>query len=129
MPWHIIRLADADVFGNLLDQTATEIWNGETMMSLRRALSEKRPHRSAAIDASKVAGVDRLDREEHGVAPDALALDQVTQAGGDPVEMTETVLGRVSWSLPSVTGAAEEPGSPQGRALSERDCILVCLAV
>jgi len=29
--------------GNLLEQPASEIWNGERMMQLRRALSEKRP--------------------------------------------------------------------------------------
>jgi radical SAM protein with 4Fe4S-binding SPASM domain len=31
------------VLGNLLEQTATEIWNGEKMMSLRRALTAQRP--------------------------------------------------------------------------------------
>ncbi len=31
------------IIGNLLEQSAAEIWNGEKMMSLRRALTEKRP--------------------------------------------------------------------------------------
>ncbi len=31
------------VLGNLLEQTATEVWNGEKMMSLRRALTAQRP--------------------------------------------------------------------------------------
>jgi radical SAM protein with 4Fe4S-binding SPASM domain len=31
------------ILGNLLDQRADEIWNGEQMMRLRRALAEKRP--------------------------------------------------------------------------------------
>jgi radical SAM protein with 4Fe4S-binding SPASM domain len=32
------------VLGNLLEQPADEIWNGERMVNLRRALTEKRPH-------------------------------------------------------------------------------------
>jgi radical SAM protein with 4Fe4S-binding SPASM domain len=32
------------VLGNLLEQPATEIWNGERMVNLRKALIEKRPH-------------------------------------------------------------------------------------
>jgi radical SAM protein with 4Fe4S-binding SPASM domain len=31
------------VLGNLLEESATQIWNGEKMMALRRALTEKRP--------------------------------------------------------------------------------------
>jgi radical SAM protein with 4Fe4S-binding SPASM domain len=31
------------VLGNLLEESATQIWNGEKMMTLRRALTEKRP--------------------------------------------------------------------------------------
>jgi len=31
------------VLGNLLEESAAKIWNGEKMMSLRRALTEKRP--------------------------------------------------------------------------------------
>lgn len=32
------------VLGNLLEQRADDIWNGERMVTLRRALTEKRPH-------------------------------------------------------------------------------------
>ena len=32
------------VLGNLLEQSADAIWNGEKMVNLRRALTEKRPH-------------------------------------------------------------------------------------
>jgi len=31
------------VLGNLLEQPTSEIWNGERMVQLRRALSKKRP--------------------------------------------------------------------------------------
>ena len=40
--------------GNLLEQPASEIWNGERMMQLRRALSEKRPE---AINICKACDV------------------------------------------------------------------------
>jgi radical SAM protein with 4Fe4S-binding SPASM domain len=42
------------VLGNLLEQPASEIWNGERMVQLRRALTEKRPE---AINICKACDV------------------------------------------------------------------------
>jgi radical SAM protein with 4Fe4S-binding SPASM domain len=44
------------VLGNLLERPASEIWNGDRMVGLRRALSEKRPE---AINICKACDVPR----------------------------------------------------------------------
>jgi hypothetical protein len=40
-----------------------------------------------AIDAAKVARVDGLDREEDRLPPHALALEEIADPRGDPVEV------------------------------------------
>src|SRR6266852_2790637 len=42
-----------------------------------------------AIYATKVTGVDGLDREEDGLTPHPIALEQVAEASGDPGQVPE----------------------------------------
>jgi hypothetical protein len=46
-----------------------------------------------AVDAPEVARVDGLDGEEHGLAPDALALEQVAEPGRDSIEVSKVMHG------------------------------------
>ncbi len=47
------------VLGNLLEQSADAIWNGERMLNLRRALIEKRPQEIGICKACDVPGKGR----------------------------------------------------------------------
>jgi hypothetical protein len=46
-----------------------------------------------AIDAPEVARIDGFDRKENGLAPDAIALEQVAEPGGDSIEVSEVIHG------------------------------------
>src|ERR1700737_1012313 len=46
-----------------------------------------------AVDAPEVTRVDGLDGEEHGLAPDPIALEQIAEAGGDSIEVPEVMHG------------------------------------
>jgi hypothetical protein len=43
------------------------------------------------VDATKVTRVDRFDREEDGLAPDALTLEEVTDSGRQPIQVSEVL--------------------------------------
>ena len=42
-----------------------------------------------AVNAPEVTRVDGLDGEEHRLAPDPVALEQVAEPGGDSIEVPE----------------------------------------
>jgi hypothetical protein len=46
-----------------------------------------------AIDTAKVARIDGFDREEDGLPPDPLALEEVADPSGDTIEMSEVLHG------------------------------------
>jgi hypothetical protein len=52
-----------------------------------------------AVDAPKVTRVDGLDGEEDRLAPDPIALEQVAEASGNSIEVSEVMHG--FWSRDS----------------------------
>jgi hypothetical protein len=42
-----------------------------------------------AINTAKITGIDGFDSEENRLAPDMFPVKQVTNAGGDPIEVLD----------------------------------------
>jgi hypothetical protein len=45
------------------------------------------------VDAPEVTGVDGLDGEEDGLAPDPIPVEQVAESGSDSIEVSEIMHG------------------------------------
>src|SRR5262249_31789168 len=63
-----------------------------------------------AVDAAEVARVDGLDGEEDGLAPDTLALEEITDPRGNPAQVSEVIHGLLAPAEIRILYQAELPG-------------------